>query len=123
MIPTFLKSECSQVSGIFRHQAVHGSSSISVRKVCKTVLGGIPFRVWLGRMFVFPPFWWNDDMSGRMHFFRVWRTCTPRKKFPEDTLPSTALQLAMTALGCTGPFDVIGLSWIPVDDDTKSDVV
>lgn len=24
------------------------------------------------------------------------------KKFPEDTLPSTALQLAMTALGCTG---------------------
>lgn len=24
------------------------------------------------------------------------------KKFPQDTLPSTALQLAMTALGCTG---------------------
>jgi len=32
----------------------------------------------------------------------IWNFKSLRKNFPEDTLPSTALQLAMTALGCTG---------------------
>lgn len=81
---------------------------------------GISFAVWFLYSLELDGLYWGKPctLAALSDGFRIWKNISfsglaviwnfksLRKNFPEDTLPSTALQLAMTALGCTGT-----LSW------------